>query len=263
MDHVPSQRGCRRNVTLNEVDKVTKCVRIRVDLRAVEHEVFAQLVMIWAVINYCTMDQNTGMKAMIADLEISAKWRAVFLACIFCLATIAGSSFGPQAIAQDAGKKSSNPFAGFGSDSKEPYEIDADELEVLDAEKIAILTGNVNVRQGTSLLKAPYLKVFYSDSASGGSGAESQGIRRLEARHGVYVESGTQVATGENADYDAELEELIMTGNVVLTDDGNVIKGETLYVNLRTGESRVTDKKSGRIKMILSPNSNKSKSGTE
>lgn len=194
---------------------------------------------------------------MIANLETSARWRAVFLGAILGLATLFGLGSVGSAVSQETGAEKSSPFAGFGGDSKEPYEIDADELEVLDAEKIAILTGNVNVRQGTSLLKAPYLKVFYSNTGGGGAGAESQGIRRLEARQGVYVESGTQVATGDNADYDAETEELIMTGNVVLSDDGNVIKGDKLYVNLRTGESKVTDPKKGRIKMILKPNSKK------
>jgi len=186
---------------------------------------------------------------MIANRESRAGWRAVLAVCFLCLACATGSI----AIAQETEKEKSNLFAGFGSKSNEPYEIDADELEVLDAEKVAILTGNVNVRQGQSLLKAPYLKVYYADSATGGSESESPGIRRLEARQGVYVESGTQVATGDQADYDAESEEMIMTGNVVLTDDGNVIKGDKLYVNLRTGESKVTAKK--RIKLILKPNS--------
>lgn len=159
--------------------------------------------------------------------------------------------------AQDAEPDNKNLFAGFGTKSDEPYEIDADELEVLDAEKIAILTGNVNVRQGTSLLKAPYLKVFYDNAGNQEGGGESQGIRRLEARQGVYVESGTQVATGDEADYDAEAEEMIMTGNVVLVDGCNVIKGDQLYVNLRTGESKVTAPKSNRIKLILKPGGDK------
>ncbi|MEM1046750.1 MAG: LptA/OstA family protein [Pseudomonadota bacterium] len=152
---------------------------------------------------------------------------------------------------QETSDESSSLFSGFGGNSDEPYEILADQLEVFDAEKYAILQGNVSVRQGASLLKSPYLKVFYTNS--GGGASEAQGIRRIEARNGVYVESGTQVATGDNADYDAETEEMIMTGNVVLTDDGNVIKGDKLWVNLRTGESRVTADK--RIQLILKPNS--------
>lgn len=159
-----------------------------------------------------------------------------------------------QATEQETQDEGSSLFSGFGQNSDEPYEILADQLEVFDAEKYAILQGNVSVRQGASLLKSPYLKVFYTNSG-GGSASETQGIRRIEARNGVYVESGTQVATGNEADYDAETEEMIMTGDVVLTDDGNVIKGDKLWINLRTGESRVTADK--RIQLILQPNNAK------
>ena len=177
------------------------------------------------------------------------------------LAFLVPSAFG-SALAQDEGQdgEKSNMFAGFGSNSDEPYEILADELQVFDNEKYAVLTGNVSVRQESSLMKTPYLKVFYSGQGTAGGGADSgaagdnQGIRRLEARQGVYVESGTQIATGDQADYNAETEVIELSGNVVLQDDGNVIKGEKLTINLRTGESRVTSP-GQRIRMLLKPNS--------
>ena len=186
-----------------------------------------------------------------ANGDFPRKWRAALLACLLCYFTLSGA----VAVAQEADKEKSSIFAGFGTQSDEPFEILADELEVFDAEKIAILKGDVSVRQGKSLMKAPYLKIFYADSGSGGSGADSQGIRRIEARGGVYVESGTQVAEGDEADYDAETEEMILSGNVILTDGGNVVKGDRLYVNMRTGESKVTAKESTRVKLILKPNS--------
>lgn len=169
----------------------------------------------------------------------------------------------PAAVAQDqtapapAEQTGGNGmFSSLGGKSDQPYEILADELQVFDAEKYAILTGDVSVRQEKSLLKAPYLKVFYSNAGEGEAGrGDSQGIRKLEARGGVYVESGTQVATGDEADYDAQTEIVELTGNVVLTDDGNVIQGEKLVINLRTGESKVTS--SGRIKMLLKPGGGK------
>jgi len=188
---------------------------------------------------------------MTAKGRLSSSCRAALLACLLGFAAGAGA----PVLAQEPAKEKSNLFAGFGSQSDDPYEILADELEVFDAEKMAILTGNVSVRQGTSLLKAPYLKIFYADSGAGGSAAESQGIRRIEARGGVYVESGTQVAEGDEADYDAETEEMVMTGNVVLTDEGNVVKGDRLFVNLRTGESKVTAPTTNRIKLIITPKS--------
>ncbi|MEM8812724.1 MAG: LptA/OstA family protein [Pseudomonadota bacterium] len=178
---------------------------------------------------------------------------AVFLAACLALPAPLGAQEGEAAGDEPAG--SSSMFGGFGQNSDEPYEILADELEVFDAEKFAVLRGNVNVRQGDSLMKAPYMKVYYADSGEGSSGTQSQGIRRMEARDGVYIESGTQVATGDEADYDAESEIMELRGNVELTDDGNVVKGDMLWVNLRTGESRVTAPESNRIRLILKPNS--------
>lgn len=144
------------------------------------------------------------------------------------------------AIAQDGQGQKASLFAGFGSDSDIPYEIDANELTLFEDRQVAILTGDVNVRQGDSLFRTPYLKVFYTNSKSTNSARQSQGVRRIEAREGVYVESGIQVATGDKADYDAQTEIMVMTGNVVLIDGCNVVKGDKLHVNLRTGESKVT-----------------------
>lgn len=172
------------------------------------------------------------------------------IALCACL-LITGTGF--VAIAQETNSEGSSLFAGFGSKSDAPYEISAHELTVLDDENIAILTGDVHVLQDLSLLKTPYLKVFYSDAGQGNS--KTQGIRRIEARHGVYLESGTQIATGKQADYDAQTEIMVMTGNVVLIDGCNVIKGDSLHVNLRTGKSKITASPDGRVDLLLKPKS--------
>lgn len=169
------------------------------------------------------------------------------------------TSFGLAANAQDGQGQNSSLFAGFGSDSDIPYEIDANELTLFEDRQIAILTGDVNVRQGENLLKTPYLKVFYTNSKSASSAQQSQGVRRIEAREGVYVESGLQVATGDEADYDAQTEIMIMTGNVVLIDGCNVINGDKLHVNLRTGESKVTAPVNTRVRLKFNNNAGSSK----
>lgn len=176
--------------------------------------------------------------------------RTVQNSLLTCL-LVAGTCF--SAFAQEPGPASPNLFAGFGSKSDAPYEISAHELTVLDDQNIAILTGDVHVLQDLSLLKTPYLKVFYTDAGDGSS--QAQGIRRIEARKGVYIESGTQIATGNQADYDAETEIMVMTGSVVLIDGCNVIKGDKLHVNLRTGKSKITATPDGRIDLLLKPNS--------
>lgn len=184
--------------------------------------------------------------------------RAILLGCQLVMS----SDF--AATAENGVDQKASLFAGFGSKSDIPYEIDANELTLFEDRQVAILTGDVNVRQGDSLLRTPYLKVFYTNSKSADYGRQSQGVRRIEARGGVYVESGIQVATGDKADYDAQTEIMIMTGNVVLIDGCNVVRGDKLHVNLRTGESKVTALNSNRVNLKLenSAGSSKEECGT-
>ena len=51
------------------------------------------------------------------------------------------------------------------SNSKEPIQIEADRLEVVDGEGTALFEGNVAVSQGSTLLKTKRLKVYYSREA--------------------------------------------------------------------------------------------------
>ena len=53
-------------------------------------------------------------------------------------------------------------FSDFDTGSDNPIQIEADRLEVRDAEKIAIYSGHVRVRQGDTILEAPELRVFYA-----------------------------------------------------------------------------------------------------
>src|SRR5262245_31888045 len=79
-------------------------------------------------------------------------------------------------------------FGGLKMSSNEPIQIESDKLEVHDKENMAIFSGNVAVVQGTTVLKAGKLTVFYvpgSDVASSGSSA----IDHLLVEDTVYVKS--------------------------------------------------------------------------
>lgn len=154
----------------------------------------------------------------------------------------------------------SNAFAGFGSNDDEPIQIEAAELQVEDKNNLAIFTGNVVVTQGETQLKTHRLKVFYDGQASG---AVQQSISRLEASGKVFVSSQDQVATGDEASFDMKKDLMIMTGEkVVLSQGPNVVVGNKLTVNLTTGQADLQaapkQGKSGRIKMLLQPNSTNS-----
>ncbi|MBD8892438.1 lipopolysaccharide transport periplasmic protein LptA [Roseibium litorale] len=166
------------------------------------------------------------------------------IAGTFCLLSLAAAS---QA------QTFSNAFAGFGSSDKEPIQIEASELQVEDKSNSATFTGSVVVSQGETRMKTDHLKVFYDGSAAGDV---QQKISRLEASGSVYISSKDQTATGDQASFDMTKEIMVMTGKeVVLSQGPNVVVGNKLTVNLKTGKADLQAPSSGRVKVLIQPNS--------
>lgn len=153
-----------------------------------------------------------------------------------------------SAMAQDV----SEAFSGLSSSSKDPIEIEADELEVQDRNKTAVFRGNVKLVQGPTTLRASSITVYYSGRASGAS----QQISKVEARGPIRVTSKDQTARGDQATFLMSSQVLTLAGNVVLTKGGNELRGQRLVVNLKTGESRIEAPKSqsgGRVRGVFLP----------
>jgi len=160
----------------------------------------------------------------------------------------------------------SDAFKGFGSNGKDPIQIDADSLEVLDKDQNAIFTGNVHVLQKDTVLKTLRLKVFYegkaaaalggttttkpatSTAASAGAGADQQQIRRLEAEGKVLINQKDQTVVGDKGWFDMRSQTAQITGHVVLTQGTNVGRGERLSIDLKTGQYKLDG---GRVQLIL------------
>lgn len=162
----------------------------------------------------------------------------------------------------------SDAFAGFGSNDGEPIDIEASELRVEDGNNTATFVGDVVVTQGETSLKTQRLKVFYVGSGASQQAQESavqQRISRLEAAGGVYISSKDQTARGDAASFDMNREVMVMTGKeVVLSQGPNVVVGNKLTVNLKTGQANLTagsgkvsgqGNGGGRVKVRIQPNS--------
>lgn len=143
-----------------------------------------------------------------------------------------------------------NAVQGFSQNRDKPIRIDATSLEVRDKDKAATFTGNVKVVQGDTTMYCKVLVVFYEQGGQSGGDkgamktaapgpAGSSSVRRLEARGGVRVEQKDQVVTGDLGIFDTKTNQVTVTGNVVLTQAQNVLKGERLVVDMTTGISKV------------------------
>ena len=155
------------------------------------------------------------------------------------------------------------PFGGFQHDSTQPIEVAADSLEVRNAERKAVFSGNVRVRQGDVLMKAEWLEVTYAArggakpaASAGPLGANSGAIDRLRARGEVIISNGAETARSKEADYNVAQAAIFLTGDVILLQGANVIKGERLRIDLNSGTARMVGQggaSSGRVRVQLDP----------
>jgi lipopolysaccharide export system protein LptA len=214
----------------------------------------------------------------------------------FPLSTIRGALLAAGAVALSLlaatpapAQTMTNTFGGFSKNSNEPIDIESDVLVVHDAQKYATFKGNVKAVQGTTTLRSRELDVHYvgsgSDSltkgpdttgsapapapaATGAGDAKPSGvglganngtqISKIEARGEVVITSDQdQTTTSDWALYDVPAQLVTVGGNVVLMQGKNVLKGDRLVIDLKTGESRFENKGNtaagGRIRALFMP----------
>ncbi len=117
-------------------------------------------------------------------------------------------------------------------EAREPIEILADSMEWNKQLGQAIATGNAKAIQGETTIKANKIIAVLSED-------NSQQIKELKATGKVVFLKDNQLATGDKATYYLNQERVIITGNVELKRDGNIIKGEKLIIDFLTGLSRM------------------------
>jgi lipopolysaccharide export system protein LptA len=161
-----------------------------------------------------------------------------------------------------------NALQGFSQNRNQPVHIEASTLEVRDKDKVATFSGNVKVTQGDTGLRCKSLVVFYEQDGEGADKSKSvavadpgpggqQRIKKLEARGGVVVTQKEQTATGDLGLFDMQNNTVTLTGNVVMTQGQNVLRGDKLVVDLTNGVSRVESGKNGqgRVQGLFQPGS--------
>jgi lipopolysaccharide transport protein LptA len=138
-----------------------------------------------------------------------------------------------------------NALQGFSQNRGKPIKITSATLEVRDKDKMATFSGDVHLVQGDTTMRSKTLVVFYDDdapanSAPGQAGPQqSQQIKRVEAKSDVVVVQKDQTATGESGIFDMKSNTATLVGNVVISQGANVVRGETLTVDMTTGVSRM------------------------
>ncbi len=132
----------------------------------------------------------------------------------------------------------------FKTDPTAPIDVEAGRLDVDDRTKQAVFKSDVRAVQGDFIVRTSELRAYYTGAA--GLAEESEPgdkkppaeITRIEARGKVIVTSKNgQNATGDWADFNVKENQVVLGGDVILTQDKDVVRGSKLTIDMLTGES--------------------------
>ncbi len=152
----------------------------------------------------------------------------------------------------------------FKTDPNAPIDVEADRLDVDDRAKLAVYKGDVRAAQGDFVVRTASLSAYYTgqaglaDQMNAATAKQPAQLTRIEARGKVIVTSKNgQNATGDWADFDVKANQVIVGGDVVLTQDKNVVRGTRLVIDMTTGQSMINNDPGGAWTAKAAPAGNK------
>lgn len=201
---------------------------------------------------------------------------------IFSILFFANSAFAVEHNTKKTSAPSPTTMAGKYK-SGGPIEITSDSLDVLQQEHKAIFTGHVIAVQGDVHLKSEKMTVFYKSTTSTTANpavtekstekspttavSEKNSIEKIVVEKNIFLTTPEETASGASGIYDVVNHKIFLNGNVVLTRDTNVLKGDRLVYNFATGKSELNSPKAGesssasqpkqRVKALFIPNNDK------
>lgn len=145
------------------------------------------------------------------------------------------------------------PAAAQLGDSKQPVAITSDEAEMHNADCSAVWRGSAEALQGNMRLRADTMTAHLAPTKGGpkaagapaGGGCDG-GLTTLDAKGSVYFVTPTRRARGDAAFYDASSTTLTMTGDVIVVEGKNVMRGTRMVYNTQTGDGHVEGSGKGR-----------------
>lgn len=129
--------------------------------------------------------------------------------------------------------------------SNGPVNITGDAFEIFEAKRQAVFTGSVVVKQTDFTLYSPKVTAFYGEGGA-------TDLKKINAAGRLTLHFGAKTAKADFGTYDPKTEVLHLTGNVEVSEDGTIVQGGQLFVNMTDNSSR----------FVSEPNSNKRVTGT-
>ena len=129
------------------------------------------------------------------------------------------------------------------------------------AEKFAEFSGNVRASQGTFVINADRLRIYYQaapdKAAERTSGQET--VQQIIATGNVKLSTEKYTAETDRAEYDLKTQVLVLIGDSsTLKSNRNILTGSKIIVDRNTGQMSVESDPQERVKAVFYPNESNS-----
>ena len=139
---------------------------------------------------------------------------------------------------------SDNTDGGFGSianDRNEPISFSSNSLSFNQETGTSEMKGSVRIIQGNTVLSSDYAEISFN--------VDTNELERFYAAGNVVLNSGNDIAMGNEAIYNFIEGQLTFLGEVHFSQSGSTVKAEKAVINTETGSASMT----GNVQTTLLP----------
>lgn len=150
-------------------------------------------------------------------------------------------------------------------DDKQPIQIVSDRLEAYSEKKMVIFLGNAVATQSDRVIKSDQFVLFYREDPGKKSNVAQKSqdgmgeLDRIEAKGHVTVTQGKRIVTGDFAVFHQDSQQIVMTGNAVMREGRDVVRGDKITVFLDENRGIVESSENKRVNAVIYPDDHKEK----
>lgn len=128
--------------------------------------------------------------------------------------------------------------------NEDSYELISDNMFLDRNSSVIGFSGNVSINQGPFFMSADQIELFFIEKFN------QKDFKELKATGNIVIENkGIISATGNFATYSVNDKKMILTGNVTLTNQLSMIKGNKLILDIITGRVEILNDESNQEKV--------------
>ena len=129
-------------------------------------------------------------------------------------------------------------------------DIEADSMEIIDADHKTIFRGNVVAKRPTDTIQADEMVVSSSDEKQA-DGSNKSITSFVDAKGNVTIKARDAVITGDTAKFDVRHDQLVVGGDVKVVQGQTLLRGKVLNVDMKTFHLQMSG---GRVNGTFVPN---------